>query len=96
MSRVEEIRLSVADAMEFHGSLRFTEKGQGHKGPMVKGMAGDSFWRDGEKWVQRGMSVNIPGNRYSEKVFDPDSGRVIHSCDQPLDLHIGHGSAKKR
>jgi len=72
--------------------VRFTEKG---KGPIAKGRAGDSFWHDGQKWVQRTLRVDIGGNHYFEMIFDPESGQVIHLCNEPLNQHIGHGGAKK-
>ncbi len=33
-------------------------------------------------------------DRYMERVTDVDSGAVIHECQEPLNAHVGHGSAK--
>jgi len=35
------------------------------------------------------------GNWYSKKVMMKDSGEVIHTCEEPLDQHQGHGSDKR-
>ena len=34
------------------------------------------------------------GNRYKETVRDSDTGELMHHCDEPLDQHQGHGSAR--
>jgi hypothetical protein len=36
------------------------------------------------------------GDRYVETVKNPESGEIIHHCDEPLSQHRRHGSAKKR
>jgi hypothetical protein len=36
------------------------------------------------------------GNWYSEKVIDEETGQVINQCDEPLDQHQKHGSAKPK
>jgi hypothetical protein len=35
------------------------------------------------------------GNWYSEKVVDSAAGVIKHECEEPLDVHQGHGSDKK-
>ena len=87
---------SITLSAEAHLSQRFKHKRQGHKGPIATGFSGDDFWRDGRTWVQKEMLVDKLGNHYLKKIVDPRSGAVIHYCDEPLDQHIGHGSAKKR
>jgi hypothetical protein len=31
---------------------------------------------------------------YKEVVKDPDTGEIVHECEEPLSQHIGHGTAK--
>ncbi len=64
--------------------------------PFVRGKVEMSWYRRGMRWVQRAMHVDREANRYTEKVTDPDTGAVIHECDEPLSEHRGHGSAMKR
>jgi hypothetical protein len=49
-----------------------------------------------KKWVRREIQVDrSPGrNRYTEIVFDFETGEIIHSCDEPLNEHRGRGTAK--
>jgi hypothetical protein len=44
--------------------------------------------------VTRSMKRKRFGNWYSEKVVDSESGAAIHECEEPLDVHRGHGSDK--
>jgi len=46
--------------------------------------------------MNREMIVDREGNRYLEKVTDPETGEVVHSCEEPLSEHQGHGTAKVR
>jgi hypothetical protein len=31
-----------------------------------------------------------------EHIVNPNTGEVIHHCEEPLSQHQGHGSAKRR
>ena len=57
---------------------------------------GDDFWCKASRWVHRVLSIDRDRNRYFERVTDPETGEVIHECDEPLTEHLGHGSDKKR
>ncbi len=46
------------------------------------------------KSVRRITDIDRRNNTYYEKILDEKTGEVIHLCDEPLDQHIGHGSAK--
>ncbi len=94
MTRVIEV--SVNDSLELHDSLGFKHKRHGYKKPIAEGVSGDSFFRRASKWVRKVRLIDRLANHYYEKVTDPDTGRVIHECDEPLDQHTGHGSAKPK
>ena len=64
------------------------------KNPRVKFQEGDSYWRDGKRWVKRNMRVDRDQDLYQEVVIDPETGTIIHKCEEPLSQHRGHGSAK--
>lgn len=55
-----------------------------------------SYWRDGARWVRRLMIIDRDHGRYIERVTDPVTGETIHSCEEVLSAHRGHGSASKR
>ena len=40
--------------------------------------------------------INRKDDRYTEIVRDPETGEVIHHCDEKLSDHTGHGSDKNR
>ena len=40
--------------------------------------------------------IDRENNEYKEAVVNADTGEVIHSCEEPLKKHTGHGSAKKK
>lgn len=44
--------------------------------------------------VLRITEIDRRNNRYFEEIFDDQRNETIHLCDEPLDKHIGHGSAK--
>jgi hypothetical protein len=44
--------------------------------------------------VSSSMKRKRFGNWYSEKVVDSVASAVIHECEEPLDVHLEHGSNK--
>jgi hypothetical protein len=57
--------------------------------------SGDDLWRKMDKWMKLRRLVDWKGNWYRETITDPHTGVIVRYCDEPLDLHQGHGSAKK-
>lgn len=57
---------------------------------------GDSYWRDGEKNVDRMWMVDRRNNFYKEDIRDKETGQLIYAVEEPLDKHVGHESAKKK
>ncbi len=94
MARVIEV--SLGDSLEFHESLGFKQKRIGQSKPIAEGVSGDEFFRKEARWVKKERLIDRQANRYRENVTDPATGAVIHHRDEPLDQHIGHGSAKPK
>lgn len=46
--------------------------------------------------VIRRTEIDRRNNRYFEEVFDDQRNETIHLCDELLDEHFGHGSAKRK
>jgi hypothetical protein len=63
--------------------------------PWLTTMSEPSWSRDREKWVHRQKTENRRDDRYAEVVWDPDTGEIVHQCDEPLSAHRGHGSARQ-
>lgn len=69
----------------------------GSKGkPFIESVSGDDLYRKTGKWNILNRIFNRDKDEYSETVTDPDTGEVIHECEEPLSQHRGHGSAGKR
>jgi hypothetical protein len=46
--------------------------------------------------MNKSRVIDKKNTRYRETITDPQTGEVVFLCDEPLDEHQGHGSAKKR
>lgn len=69
----------------------------GGKGaPFIKQSTGDDLNKKTGKWMKREMVVDRDNDRYLETVTDPETGEVVHHCDEPLSKHTGHGDAKPK
>ena len=72
--------------------LRIVEEGQ----VISELSSGDDLWRIKNRWMNKNRVIDWKNNRYRETISDSQTGEVIHHCDEPLDLHQGHGSAKQK
>jgi hypothetical protein len=95
-STVRVIGVSITETLECHDSVAFKQKRPRYKKPIAEGMSGDAVFRKESKWVRKERLIDRQANRYRENVTDPLTGEVIHHCDEPLDQHAGHGSAKPK
>lgn len=49
---------------------------------------------DGSTIVHKYRDINRVDDKYVEVITDKKTGKIIHSCKEPLSKHIGHGRAK--
>ena len=63
--------------------------------PFYEAKSGAELHRKSGKWMNREMVVDRETDRYLEVVTDPETGEVVHRCEEPLSEHRGHGDAKK-
>jgi hypothetical protein len=93
-----DIRVAIKDTISVgHDSLRGKMKDRrrtGKKGVVREFFTGADLHRGSGKWYHKDRVVDRENNRYSEKVINPEDGTAIHECDEPLDEHVCHGSAK--
>ena len=61
-----------------------------------EGLYGDDLHKKSGKWNKKERIIDRENDRYMEKIIDPETGKVIHHCDEPLSEHQGHGSAKNK
>ena len=60
----------------------------------IEQLCGDDLHRKSGKWYKKVRVIDRENNRYLETVTDPETGEVIHHCEEPLSDHFGHGTAK--
>jgi len=53
---------------------------------------GDDLHRKSGRWYKLERIIDRNNKRYKEIVTNPETGEVVHLCDEPLDEHTGHGS----
>lgn len=90
------VLITVGDECKTREQVDLAVRSGGGGKPVRKVRSGDSYSHARQKWVELHRDVNRLEDRYSEVVSDPQTGEVIHKCDEPLSEHQGHGSAKER
>ena len=91
---VRRFDVGITDTVTLRESLKFKQKRTGRT--LSEGVSGDDLHRKSGKWMKKERLIDREKDHYKEVVTDPDTGQVIHHCDEPLSKHRGHGSAKKR
>jgi hypothetical protein len=89
-----DIRLE--GTLAFCASLGFKARGHGSGKPYIEGKAGDDLHRKTGRWMQLHRIIDRARNWYAEVVTDPETGKIVHRCEEPLTEHRGHGSAKRQ
>lgn len=88
--------IRINDSLHMQESIRGkTNKMPGKKKPYQEFQHGVDYSKTLEKFVNKDRIIDRENDRYYEKVKDPDTGEVLHECQEKLSEHIGHGSAKK-
>lgn len=87
---IEECKVAMHDQV----SLNVKEKNK--KKPILEEKVGSDYCVEQKKFVDKTRIIDREHNHYYEKVKDPDTGEIKHYCDEPLDHHFNHGSAKKK
>ena len=89
---------AVAETIQFKQMLGMKIRnpsftGRGHV--RIEQLVGDDLHRKTWKWFKRERVIDRQNDRYFEKITDPETGQVVHHCDEPLTQHFGHGTARK-
>lgn len=91
-SRKRHVSISVSDTLTLHAKLKLKGRKPGLKRPFVEQVAGDDLHRQTGRWMILRRVIDRLHNWYSERVTDPKTGETIHSREEPLSTHRGHGS----
>lgn len=98
-SNEKTIKITIIEQVTAHEALsgKVTNKNYpSKKNPRRKFFVGEEIRRDTGKWVNKERNIDQDNNIYKEVVTDPETGEIIHFCEEPLTDHTGHGSAKRR
>lgn len=49
--------------------------------------------KDGEM-INKERLIDKRNDKYKEVVTDPETGEILHYCEEPLSVHQGHGKQK--
>lgn len=90
-STTRHFNVNVSDTLHFHESLGMRHKNAAGK-TLAESMSGDDLHRKTGKWMHKERVIDHASDRYKEVVTDPESGVVVHRCEEPLSSHVGHGS----
>ena len=95
-SVARQVEITVAETLTAHASIGIKARHSGVSKPFLESKSGASFFRRLGQWVSREMVVDRENDKYKELVTNPETGEVIHHCDEPLSQHRGHGAARKK
>jgi hypothetical protein len=69
-------------------------KGVRKEKPSPGRIVGGDLHHDSGKWMYMEQVVDREKNSYKKIFKDPETGTVIHECEEPLDKHKGNGPAR--
>lgn len=64
--------------------------------PFIEQVSGDDLHRKSGKWMNLRRIIDHKNDLYHEVFTDPETGRVVHECKEPLSKHLGHGADKDK
>jgi len=89
-----DVNLNVK--MHARAGFGMRHKRPGEKRPLSESLNKPEYSTKHKKVIEKTRLIDRKNKRYQETIRDYESGEIYHHCDEPLDKHLGHGSAKKR
>lgn len=62
--------------------------------PFYEAVSGHDRHRRSGRMMKLERIIDREKDQYKEVVIDPETGQIIHQCEEPLSKHRGHGTAK--
>ncbi len=88
------IKSKIEERPDIKEKIHIKEKKAGKKKPTRESIYGDEISKATGKWIDKKRIIDRKNDRYIETITDPETGEIIHHCDEKLSEHTGHGSAK--
>jgi hypothetical protein len=95
-STVRHFEVTASETVTIHDHVGIKARHGSSGTPFLESKFGDSLQHKTGEWMSREMTVDRENDRYKEIITNPETGKVIHHCEEPLSSHRGHGSAKKK
>ncbi|MCL5406738.1 MAG: hypothetical protein M1398_08505 [Deltaproteobacteria bacterium] len=86
--------MELSDRVTVHANVKMKHKDATGK-ELAESVSGDDLHRKTGKWMEKSRTIDRKNDWYEETVTDPETGRVVHRCAEPLSRHRGHGSDKE-
>lgn len=86
--------VNVHDTVTAHDFIKIKHKEPGRKKPKSETFSGHDLHRDSGRWMFLERVIDRAKNWYKEIITDLKTKEVVRHVEEPLDQHIGHGSAK--
>jgi len=93
--RLKEVRIKL-DIPVPHYQISGKVKSKETKKPSTEFLQGDDLHHKTGKWNKISRTIDRKMDLYEEVITDPETGQIIHKCEEPLSKHQGHGSAKHK
>jgi len=88
------IHAEIHDTIILREKLGLKGRHTGGKKPFIEQVSGDDLHRKSGTWMKHSRIIDRDNDSYHEVVIDPNSGKIVHECKEPLSQHRGHGSDK--
>ncbi len=88
--------MQFSETVTLHASLGYRPKSRGKEKPYLEGRTGDDFDHKTGEWMILERIMDRARNWYKALVTDPETGKVVHRCEEPLSQHRDHGSARPK
>ena len=95
-SLARTVLIFLGESLALHERIDIRQRQEGRKKPTFELRSGDDFSHKRLRWMLKERTIDRLGDRYREHVVDPESGEVVHHCEERLSEHYGHGDAKRR
>jgi phage FluMu protein Com len=84
----------IEDSAKGHEKGMIKGKHGGSGRPFRESTFGDDLHRKTGRWMDLERVIDRDNDKYKERIVNPETGKVIHECEEPLSKHQGYGSAK--
>ena len=98
-SSARTINLLLKEDIHLHEFIDVKKKFPGYphdKKLRVHLQQGDQLNHGTGKWIKKERLIDKEKNTYSEKIIEPETGKILRQANEPLKNHTGHGSDKEK